>query len=98
MTGYHRRTFIVRALQASALIFVRTSAGATCVDQDELSDSVQSMRESLEYTDSAPDAKQSCRHCSFFKAAKPSDACAGCEVLGSSVSATGHCVSWTKRG
>lgn len=97
MTGYDRRKFMARGLQASALIFVGASAGATCVDPDELSDSVQSMRESLEYTDSAPDAKQSCKRCSFFKAAKPSDACASCEVLGSPVSATGHCVSWTKR-
>jgi hypothetical protein len=97
MASCDRRTFIANGLRASALVLAGTSARAACVDPDELSGNVQSMRESLEYTDTAPDANQACKGCSFFKPANASDDCARCEVLASPVSATGHCVSWTKR-
>jgi hypothetical protein len=97
MAGHDRRRFIAYALQASALICASASVRAACGDPDDLSDSVQSMRESLEYTDAAADPKQACKACSFFKPAKAGDDCAQCEVLNSPVRATGHCVSWTKR-
>lgn len=97
MAGFDRRKFIVKGLQASALICAGVSARAACVDPDELSSSVQSMLESLEYTDVSSDANEACKGCSFFKPVKAGDACAHCEVLTSPVSATGHCVSWTKR-
>lgn len=94
---YDRRKFIADGLRASALLCAGARASAACVDADELSDNVQSMRDSLEYTDAAPDKKQSCRDCSFFKPAKADDVCANCEVLASPVKATGHCDSWTRR-
>ena len=97
MAGYDRRRFIAGGLQASALICAAAAARAACVDPDELSGSVQSMRESLEYTDAASDSEQVCKGCSFFKPAKAGDSCAHCEVLASPVSASGHCVSWTKK-
>ncbi|WP_129646975.1 hypothetical protein [Peristeroidobacter agariperforans] len=97
MAGHDRRRFIAYGLQASALICVSAAAGPACVDPDDLSDSVQGMRDSLEYTDAAADPKQACRACSYFKPAKASDDCAHCEVLNSPVRASGHCVSWTKR-
>lgn len=97
MASCGRRRFISVGLRASALILAGGSVRAACVDPDELSSSVQGMRESLEYTDMAPQADQSCRHCSFFKPDKPEQACAHCEVLASAVSAAGYCMSWTKR-
>ncbi|MBM0104875.1 high-potential iron-sulfur protein [Steroidobacter sp. S1-65] len=97
MASCDRRRFITYGLRASALILASASARAACVDPDEMSGSVQSMRESLEYTDSAPDASQACRDCAYFKPVKTGDSCAPCEVLTSPVSASGHCVSWTKR-
>ena len=97
MASGGRRRFITAGLRASVLVLAGSSVRAACVDSDELSSSVQSMRESLEYTDMAPEASQSCRRCSFFKPAKPEQSCAPCEVLASAVSATGHCMSWTKR-
>jgi len=97
MAGHERRKFIAYGLQASAFICVSTAAGAVCVDPDDLSDSIQGMRDSLKYTDAASDPTQACKACSFFKPAKQSDECAHCEVLNSPVRATGHCVSWTKR-
>lgn len=97
MAGCNRRKFITYGLSASAFGLAGASARGACVDPDELSDSIQNMRESLEYTDAAAEADQSCKHCSFFKPAKSSDSCGPCEVLGGPVSATGHCVSWTRR-
>lgn len=97
MAGYDRRNFITHGLRISALICAGATARAACVDPDELSDSVQSMRESLEYTDVASDEKTSCKDCYFFKPVKVGDECANCEILSSPVTATGHCASWTER-
>lgn len=97
MASCGRRRFITVGLRASAWVLAGSSVRAACVDPDELSSSAQSMRESLEYTEVALEANQSCRQCSFFKPDKPEQACAHCEVLASAVSATGHCMAWTKR-
>jgi hypothetical protein len=97
MAGCDRRKFVAFGLRASAFLLASGSVRAACVDPDELSGSVQDMRESLDYTDAAANADQACKACEFFKPAKVSDSCANCEVLGSPVRATGHCVSWTKR-
>lgn len=74
-----------------------SKALGSCVDPDELSDSLRDMRESLDYTDTAGRTNQACNGCSFFKPLKAGDSCGHCEVLQGPVSATGHCVSWTKR-
>lgn len=96
--SFDRRKFLALGLQIPAITIVaRTARAAECVDPDELSDSVASMRESLEYTDAAPDPKQNCSGCEYFRPAKPGDTCGDCNVLTSAVSAKGHCVSWTKR-
>jgi uncharacterized paraquat-inducible protein A len=97
MPRLNRRTFLVRSLQVPAALLMAEGAIGSCVDPDELSDSVQSMRESLEYTDAAADPKQLCSGCSFFKPEKAGASCGHCEVLGGPVDAKGHCVSWTKR-
>ena len=97
MSRNDRRKFLKLGWQVpAALVFANSALGA-CVDPDELSDSVRGMRESLEYMDTAADAKQSCSGCSFFKPAKPGDSCGHCDVLTGPVSSKGHCVSWTKR-
>lgn len=92
---FDRRKFLALGMQIPAAVVLTRTAGAACVDADELSDSVASMRESLEYTDTAPDAKQSCSGCEYFKPAKAGDTCGPCNVLTSPVNAKGHCVSWT---
>ena len=97
MSRITRRTFLFRGVQLPAAMLVTHAAVGACVDPDELSDSVQSMRDSLEYSDAAPDAKQSCSGCSYFQAQKAGAACGNCEVLHGPVSAQGHCVSWTKK-
>jgi hypothetical protein len=51
----------------------------------------------MEYTESAADPAQVCGGCSFFKLESAGSSCGHCEVLRGKVSATGHCVSWTRR-
>jgi hypothetical protein len=97
MSQLDRRTFLIRGLQIPAAILAADVAVGACVNPDELSDSVQSMRESLEYTDAAADAKQACNGCALFMPAKDTAGCGHCEVLAGPVNAKGHCVSWTKR-
>ena len=92
---FDRRKFLALGMQIPCAVVLARAANAACVDPDELSDTVASMRESLEYTDAAPNAKQSCSGCEYFKPAKAGDACGECNVLTSPVSAKGHCVSWT---
>lgn len=96
MSSLDRRKFLVWGVQLPITALAASKALGSCVDPDELSDSLRDMRESLDYTDTAREASQ-CRGCSFFKPLKPDDSCGHCEVLQGPVSATGHCVSWTKR-
>jgi hypothetical protein len=97
MSCIGRRRFLVCSLTLPAAVFVASTATGQCVDPDELSDSAQGMRETVEYTDESPDPKRICNGCAYFKPVKADAACAHCEVLGSPVSAKGHCESWTKR-
>jgi len=98
MSRFDRRRFLVCGLQLPAAVLVANSAVGACIDPDELSDHEQGMRESLDYKDTAPQPTQACAGCSFFKPAKVGDSCGHCEILSSTVSRTGHCDSWTKRG
>lgn len=93
---FDRRHFLALGLQVPVVVALSKVANAACVDPDELSDSVASMRESLEYTDAAANPQQRCSACEYFNPAKAADACGQCNVLTSAVSAQGHCVSWTK--
>jgi hypothetical protein len=97
MSCFDRRKFLTGGLIASTTVLFSEAAIAVCVDPEELSDSVQGMRDSLEYTEAAADPKQTCGGCAFFKPVKSGDSCGHCEVLGGPVGAKGHCVSWTKR-
>ena len=97
MSCFSRRRFLACGLVVPTAALLAGTGAAECVDPDELSDAVQGMRDSLSYTDTAPDAQRACNGCTYFKPAKPSDACGHCEVLGGPVSAKGHCDSWTKR-
>lgn len=97
MSRLTRRMFLARGIQLPAAMLIVQSAAGACVDPDELSDSVQSMRDSLEYTDVASDARRACAGCAYFQAEKANAPCGHCEVLHGPVSAKGHCVSWTKK-
>ena len=53
-----------------------------------------SLRESLNYVDPAPDAKQQCGACGFFSAEGAAQSCGECQIMSGPVSRTGHCESW----
>jgi len=98
MSQLNRRKFLFFGVQVPAAILIsKAAAAATCGDPDNLSNREQGMRESMEYTDEAPDPKQACSGCSFFMAEEGDSGCGGCSVLGGQVNSAGHCVSWTKR-
>ncbi len=96
MSVIDRRSFLALSVQLPVTVLLAEKALGACVDPDDLPDSVRDMRESLDYTDAASDAAQVCAGCSFFKA-DAAGSCGHCEVLRGTVSATGHCVSWTRR-
>jgi hypothetical protein len=86
---------IVRGLQlVSALsmipVVVRAQEASSCVHHDS-----ESLRESLNYTDSAPTAEQSCKACGFFS--EPSGSCGSCAIMSGPVDANGHCDSWSAK-
>jgi len=93
--SFNRRRFLVSSTQLPIALWV-TGASAQCIDEEEMSDSVRGMRESLEYTDVASNPQQVCGGCSFFHAGG-AKGCGNCEVLSGPVNIKGHCVSWTKR-
>ena len=97
MSCFSRRKFLVCGLAAPSVALLAATARGECVDPDELSDAVQGMRDSLSYTDTSSEPQRACTGCTYFKPAKPTDACGHCEVLGGPVSSKGHCDSWTKR-
>src|SRR5262245_44014817 len=103
MRNPHRRALLCRgftlltAVAALPLAVPRASAAtASCTQPDS-----QPLRESLHYTDVAPEAAKACAACGFFTAEerKPGDeqkpACGNCMIFGGPVNATGHCDSWS---
>ena len=83
-------------LLASLLPLTGSQASEAYVDPDELSDGEQSMRQSLAYTDSATDSNKACNGCGYFSASEHAG-CGQCLILHGTVSAGGHCDSWTAK-
>jgi hypothetical protein len=97
-TAFGRRRLLTIGMRASfALAFFnsRTVLAASCTDPDDLSGADIALRKSVEYTETSPDEKKTCRGCGFFKGG--SGGCGSCQILGGLVSAAGHCTSWSAR-
>jgi High potential iron-sulfur protein len=88
-------TIGMRASFALAFFNSRTVLAASCTDPDDLSGADIALRKSVEYTETSPDEKKTCRGCGFFKGG--SGGCGSCQILGGLVSAAGHCTSWSAR-
>ena len=112
MRNPHRREILCRGLElltavaALPIAVSRASAATSCVEADS-----QPLRESLHYTDMAPEAAKACAACAYFtgeerKAAEgpkpPADErkplCGQCMIFSGPVNATGHCDSWSMKG
>jgi hypothetical protein len=93
-----RRLLLTIGIRTSlALVFFnsRTVLAAGCTDPDDLSGADIALRKSVEYTETSPDEKKTCRGCGLFKGG--SGGCGSCQILGGLVSAAGHCTSWSAR-
>lgn len=91
-----RRRVLLGGSTALLATIALPARSESCGHPDELSDGEQSMRQSLEYTEHAADENKACRGCGYFKAAA-TGACGQCLILNGTVSAQGHCDSWTAK-
>jgi High potential iron-sulfur protein len=96
MSAITRRSFLeggaqtVSLLALSSVSAVWAAASESCVKPES-----ESLRRSLEYTDPAPDPRQSCTDCGFFTADK--SPCGTCALINGPVSSKAHCHSWSDR-
>lgn len=97
-----RRKLLTRTLQIplGGLVLAAASsafaADKTCVDLEHLDSGQKSIRESLNYTNTSPDAAKTCGKCGFFEA--KGDGCGSCMIFSGPAAATGHCDSWSAKG
>ena len=97
MSAFSRRSFLtggIRSLPVVALAAAMTrqslAAAPACVKPES-----EGLRRALEYTDPAPDSRQSCSQCGFFTADKPP--CGTCALIQGPVNSSAHCHSWSDR-
>jgi hypothetical protein len=65
-----------------------------CSDPTRLSDSENSLRTSLHYSEQAPEPDKACARCAFFNSAE--NGCGICSLLKGPVNPHGHCDSWSQ--
>ena len=70
---------------------------AQCVDSASLSAAENSLRASLQYTDSSNDLKTTCGACAYFRQSGDESGCGTCDILNGAVSVQGHCTSWSAK-
>ena len=102
-----RRSFLVSGLRLSAAgVAVAALSGCgskpasstACADLASLPASEQSLRQSMNYAEKAPDPAKRCAGCSFFTAGEGGAACGRCEIYsGGPANPGGHCDSWAAR-
>jgi hypothetical protein len=68
----------------------------SCSDPDNLSNSEQALRKSLDYAEAATNVGQTCAGCSFF-ALEGRGPCGTCQILNGPVNLNGHCTSWKSK-
>lgn len=68
-----------------------------CIDPDALSDAEISLRESLQFKETAPDPAKPCARCAFFTAHEETPGCGACQLLHGPVRAMSWCSSWAPK-
>ncbi|GAB3101062.1 hypothetical protein G8770_16250 [Aestuariicella hydrocarbonica] len=83
--------------------FVLIATGCTdkattqgCYDPEQLSNAQMNLRASLNYTDLST-STSACRGCSYFTQGSQTADCGNCAIFNGSVSAKGHCSSWSPK-
>ncbi len=102
-----RRSFLVSGLKLSAAGAAvaafsacgsKPAASTACADTSNLTASEQSLRQSMNYAEQAPDSAKSCSGCSFFTPGAAGAACGSCEIFtGGPANPGGHCDSWAAK-
>ncbi len=103
-----RRSFLKLGLKVSAVGIAAAALQAcgskpaadasACVDVGSLTSSEQSLRQSMNYAEKAPDATKSCSGCAFFTAGEGGASCGSCEIFtGGPANPGGHCDSWAAK-
>lgn len=93
-----RRAVIRRGLQVISafsllpLVAGRAKAAESCVEV-----SSESLRNSLNYSDPAPNPETPCKGCGFFTADGEKPSCGHCVIMSGPVSATAWCESWSAK-
>lgn len=99
--AWTRRAFLAQLVAWPGLAALSGELGCggvtlRCSEPGALTTSQSRMRETLAYTDVSPHgAEKECGGCRFFQS-RAEAACGGCEILGSAVSVTGYCHSWSE--
>ena len=75
-----------------ALAAAPAQTTASCVPAH---DPNESLRHSLNFTESSPNPEQSCSGCSFFS--DPSGSCGQCMIFNGPTNVNGHCDSWAAK-
>jgi hypothetical protein len=72
------------------------AAGKVCADLDAMDSGARSMRGSLNYAETSPDATKTCSACAFFTAGAAG--CGTCQIFSGPTNPQGHCDSWSQKG
>ncbi len=67
---------------------------STCQGYDTIDEAGMTMRTTLTYTDSSPEAGKHCGNCLLQKAHEADSNCLGCQLFAGPVSPAGWCQSW----
>lgn len=74
------------------------AASLVCANENLMTASEKSMRQTLKYTETSPDPAKTCKDCAFFKPTTGPVGCGTCEMFtGKQANAGGWCVSWSAK-
>lgn len=94
-----RRDAVIHCMRiVSAACLLPAAMRVRAAEQKCVEPGSASLRESLNYVDPAPDAKQQCGTCGFFAADEAKPSCGQCMIMSGAVSPTAHCESWSAKG
>ncbi len=99
-----RRDLLMRssALPVGGLVlgFIAGCGGgntkAVCYDPKKQSGN-DSLRQSLHYEETSPDAQKTCSGCTFFEPGASGSPCGHCKIFDGPANPGGHCDSWSQR-
>lgn len=100
-----RRDFLKKCVQVplgGAAVLALSACGKeekaamVCANENAMTASEKSLRQTLKYTETSPDPAKTCKDCAFFKPTTGPAGCGACDMFsGKQANADGWCVSWS---